>query len=119
MTWIHSSLEYSLFTLLMQGLSLALTESFVLGEAISPLPKVFQEGDYFLPVHPGDLYTMLCTAWPAPSPTGACATTLLWRSHPLPKPPEFEFQKLLAKKNWDTRYFSHCNPWSREVFLLC
>ena len=36
---------------------------FVFGEAINPLPKTLQEGDYF-PVHTGDHYTTLCTQFP-------------------------------------------------------
>lgn len=99
---------------LMKGLWLAPAGSFVLGEAINPLPKVFQEGDCSLPMHHRNVYTTLCTLGPAPHSVLQFHSR---KSHVLPKP-QFELQALFAKKNWDNQDLSFSSPWSREVLLL-
>ena len=94
-----SALCTHLCPLLMKGLLLVPAGSFVLGEAIYPLPNVLQEGECSFYWDPGDPYTMLCTLGPVPcfSP-GVYSTALLRRNSHTSKTSEFELHKLFAKK---------------------
>ena len=111
-------LEYSFTKLLMKGLWLAPTGTFVLGDAISPLPKVPQEKDCSLSVHPRDLCTMLCTPGPVPSSPAVSTTALLQRKLHTSKTSEFEQQRLFAKSTGTLSIFHLpvCDP---ERFSFC
>ena len=81
---------------------------FFLGDAISPLPKVPQESDCSLSVHPRDLCTMLCTPGPAPSSLEVLTKALLRRKLCTSKPQSFICKACLQKRTGTL--LTSCSP---------
>lgn len=73
-------------------------ESFVLAEAINPLPKVLEEGDCLLPVHP-ESPTLCCALWcQLPAPQEQLPHLCSIKSCTF-KASEYGLQTLFAEKN--------------------
>ena len=109
------------------------------GRAINSLPKVPQEGDCSLPVHPRCRHHAMHSGASSLLPRNSYQGSSLQRKSQISKTSEFELQKLLkqelgklstsktskfelqklfAKKNRDTQYFLLPSSWCREVFLF-
>lgn len=84
----------------MKGPLLVPAGSFVLGEALYPLPNVLQEENVLPQCDPGDPLTTLCAIRPVVSfSPGVQATAPLWQKSCTSKTPEFELYTLFAIKN--------------------